>query len=195
MNLSIVNWIMGCIQSISFIVLISGYPSSFFRASRGLLQGCPMSPFPSLLMVEALRKLISNSRLRGELRGVKVSAQEFTSHLFFIDDVLCFVQGIQRDLTTLKEVLDLYCKATDMEINQEKTCLLACGIPENSLLWVDYLLRFPQKEMDAWLCTLNFFLNKMVIGLQIGCGYRKRWKCVFLGGSIDSFLMGGAQYC
>jgi hypothetical protein len=102
-----------------------------------------MSPFPSLFMVEAVRKLINNSRLRGAHRGVKVLAQEFTSHLIFIDDVLCFAQGIQMDLTTLKEVLDLYCKATDMEINQEKTCLLACGIPENSLLWVEYLLPFP----------------------------------------------------
>jgi hypothetical protein len=34
-NLSTVNWIMGCIESSSLIVLINGSPSSFFRRSRG----------------------------------------------------------------------------------------------------------------------------------------------------------------
>jgi hypothetical protein len=45
LNLNSVNWIMGCLQSVSFVVLINGSPSRFFKASRGLRQGCPLSPF------------------------------------------------------------------------------------------------------------------------------------------------------
>jgi len=36
MSLKTVNWIMGCIQSTSFYVLIKGDPSNFFKASISL---------------------------------------------------------------------------------------------------------------------------------------------------------------
>ena len=31
-----VNWIMGCLSSVNFAVLINGTPSTFFTASRGI---------------------------------------------------------------------------------------------------------------------------------------------------------------
>jgi hypothetical protein len=43
-NVNMVNWIMGCIQSASFVVFINGSSSRFFKASRGLHQGYPLSP-------------------------------------------------------------------------------------------------------------------------------------------------------
>lgn len=51
MNLSTVNWIWGCVKSASFAVLINGSPSKIFGASRGLRQGCPLSPFLFLLII------------------------------------------------------------------------------------------------------------------------------------------------
>jgi hypothetical protein len=38
-----INWVMCCITSVSFAVLINGSASSFFHAERGLRQGCPLS--------------------------------------------------------------------------------------------------------------------------------------------------------
>ena len=45
MPVEMVEWVLGCVQSTSFAVLINGSPSNFFRPTRGLRQGCPMSPF------------------------------------------------------------------------------------------------------------------------------------------------------
>ena len=39
-----VNWIMGCLSTANFAVLINGTPSNFFTATRGIRQGCPLSP-------------------------------------------------------------------------------------------------------------------------------------------------------
>ena len=56
--LQLVNWIMGCVSSATFAVLINGTPSNFFPASRGIRQGCPLSPLLFILVIEGLSLLI-----------------------------------------------------------------------------------------------------------------------------------------
>ena len=46
-----VNWIMGCLTSTNVVVLINGKPSSFFNATRGIRQGCPLSPLLFILVI------------------------------------------------------------------------------------------------------------------------------------------------
>jgi hypothetical protein len=84
------NWIMGYLESINFAVLINGSPSSFFRATRGLRQGCPMSPFLFLLIAEGLGRLIFEARDVSSIRRINVTGMIMISHLLFIDDILLF---------------------------------------------------------------------------------------------------------
>ena len=56
-NLSMVNWIMGCVTTVSYVVLINGSASSFFKHTRGLRQGCPLSPYLFLLVAKGLKGL------------------------------------------------------------------------------------------------------------------------------------------
>jgi hypothetical protein len=73
MALLVVNWIMGCIESVSFTILINGDPSKFFRASRGIRKGFPLSPFLFLIIAEVLSRMIKEVKEIGWLRGVNVS--------------------------------------------------------------------------------------------------------------------------
>jgi hypothetical protein len=41
LSLEATDWIMGCVSTANFVVLINGSPSSFFKSTRGLRQGCP----------------------------------------------------------------------------------------------------------------------------------------------------------
>jgi hypothetical protein len=73
LTLQSVNWIMGCLESANFVVLINGSPSRFFRATRGLRQGCPLSPFMFLIVAEGLSRLLAKAKRDGFIRVIKVA--------------------------------------------------------------------------------------------------------------------------
>jgi len=68
-----VNWVMSYLSSISFIVLINGYASSFFNVERGLRQGCPLSPLLFLLVVEGLGRALEEAKRWGKFQGISIS--------------------------------------------------------------------------------------------------------------------------
>jgi len=57
------------------------------------------------------------ARREGVIIGLKVLEKESISHLLFVDYVLCFARGTERDVLTLKGIHNLYCKVTGMVVN------------------------------------------------------------------------------
>ncbi|RVW15133.1 hypothetical protein CK203_083332 [Vitis vinifera] len=70
-----INWIKWCCSTASFSLLINGSPSSFFRSSRGLRQGNPLSPYLFLLAMEALSQLLSRARNGNFISGFRVGGR------------------------------------------------------------------------------------------------------------------------
>ena len=88
---------MGCLSSAKFAVLVNGTPSSFFSASRGIHQGCPLSPLLFILVIEGLSLLIQDARTNGLIRGIQLSPYLALSHLLFVDDVILMGSGTLLD--------------------------------------------------------------------------------------------------
>ena len=114
---------MSCITTISFSVLINGAASPFFHAERGLRQRCPLSPLLFLLVAEGLSRAIRVAKAEGHFTGIQIAPNLNITHLLFVDDVLIFCSGTRGESKVLLETLDLFSKATGMEINAGKSSL------------------------------------------------------------------------
>ena len=137
MNMEVVEWILGCIQSTSFAVLINGSPSDLFRPSRGIRQGFPLSPFIFILVSYDLSRLITKSRTKGRIIGVKVSGSKEVTHTLFVDDVFLFGN----------------CSAKNGQ-----HFLVICGISHEILGQVKLLFSYQMESIEKCFKFLGYFM-------------------------------------
>ena len=157
--MEMVEWIMGCIQSTTFAVLTNGSPSGFFRPTRGIRQGCPLSPFIFLLVADALSRLILKARREGRITGLKVSRTEEVTHTLFVDDVLLFGIGEEENLKEYAVLIEKYKKAIGMMINIEKSMLAHNEFSEDLAQKRKEILAYPTKLISEGFKYLGFYLK------------------------------------
>jgi hypothetical protein len=87
------KWIMGCITTTTYAILINGEPTDFFNSGRGLRQGCLLSPLLFLLVMEGLSLAIKKSQEEGLVTGIKVTRLIRILHLLFVDDILIMTKA------------------------------------------------------------------------------------------------------
>lgn len=68
-----IKWIMSCVTSVHFSVLINGVPEEHIIPQRGLCQGDPLSPYLIILCAEVLSHLMNQAMDDRYLLGVKIS--------------------------------------------------------------------------------------------------------------------------
>eukprot|EP00253_Pinus_taeda_P031126 PITA_31126 len=158
-NYTFISWIMGCISNVSFVVLINGAASPFFKSQRGLRQGCPLSPLLFLLVVEGLSRLIHKARRTDKTKGIEVAINLYIKHLLFIDDILIFSNGSYNELKEFKNIFDLFMKATGMQINSGKSQVCVAGYNRRECTRMSNLFPFQIQPLDSPFKYLGFWLK------------------------------------
>jgi hypothetical protein len=118
-----IQWILSCVTSANFAVLINGEPSRFFKSERGLHQGCPLSPYLFILIMEGLSLLLSKIFTNNLISGLKVSNRFKIVHLMFLDDVLILSKVDPVEWSIIQEVLQLFCSVSGLSINSSKSSI------------------------------------------------------------------------
>ena len=117
-----ISYVMGCVTTLSYSILINGKPYGNLQPLRGLYQGDPLSPYLFLLCAEGFTSLLEKVEMERWISGVSIckSAPKITN-LLFADDSLLFCQAIQFEVTVIIEILQVYVGASGQSINLEKS--------------------------------------------------------------------------
>jgi hypothetical protein len=70
------------------VIYVNGFASPFFKTSRGLRQGCPLSPLLFRLVTRGFSRLLGRLKSLGKIKGLPIRRDISISHALFVDDVL-----------------------------------------------------------------------------------------------------------
>ncbi|CAL1384061.1 unnamed protein product [Linum trigynum] len=103
---------------------MNGTPYGFFKPTRGLRQGDPLSPLLFVLCTEGFAVLLRRAVSEGKLEGVNVAPQApRISHLFFANDSYLFLRGSLTQCENLIDVLNEYEELSGQRVNLEKSAV------------------------------------------------------------------------
>ncbi|RVW26396.1 Transposon TX1 uncharacterized 149 kDa protein [Vitis vinifera] len=175
-----INWMKWCWSTATFSILINGCPTGFFRSSRGLRQGDPLSPYLFLFAMEALSQLLSRARNEGFFSGFKVGGRGreglIVSHLLFADDTLIFYDADAVQLQYLSWTFMWFEAISGLKVNLSKSEAIPVGEcpPMESLVSIlgckigclptSYLglpLGAPYKSTSAWDAVEERFRKRL----------------------------------
>ena len=120
-----VQWIMECVKSVSFEVLINGSPYGSIHPTRGLRQGDPLSPYLSLFCVEGLSHMLRKAERDRFIHGMRLAdGCPSISHLLFADDSLFFCRSTTSNCENLALIFKRYEEASGQKINYTKSSVI-----------------------------------------------------------------------
>eukprot|EP00253_Pinus_taeda_P008610 PITA_08610 len=173
-----ISWVLSCISTPNFSILVNGTPSKTFKASRGIRQGDPISPFLFILAAEGLGRYLKQERVDGNIKGLRLWGNDLPiTHQQFVDDIMLFGEPTVREVRNLKKALDLFAEASGMEINKDKSCTFIFNTVETvkrhlsrflgfkqgdlPMKYLGNILDYSSKRLKNWQGILDKLTNRM----------------------------------
>ncbi|KAL9830379.1 putative RNA-directed DNA polymerase [Arabidopsis thaliana] len=136
-----IQWVMLCVTTASFSVQVNGELAGYFRSSRGLRQGCSLSPYFFVMCMDVLSKMLDRAAEEKKF-GYHPRCRNFgLTHLSFADDIMVLSDGKVRSVEGIVAVFDAFAKCSGLRISIAKSTLYLAGIPRTSPL--HQATRFP----------------------------------------------------
>eukprot|EP00253_Pinus_taeda_P004040 PITA_04040 len=121
---SFTTMIAACITGPWISPLINGRPCSAFQSSRGLRQGCPLSPYLFILMAESFSQALDYNRRVGLITGIKIEqGAKNINHSQFADDTLLIGGASTTIARRFRKLLDQFMDYSGGKVNEAKSCI------------------------------------------------------------------------
>ncbi|KAJ4800370.1 RNA-directed DNA polymerase (reverse transcriptase)-related family protein [Rhynchospora pubera] len=189
-----VSWIKGCIASASFALLINGSADGFITPTRGLRQGCALSPYLFILCMDLLNRMLLFKQSRGQIAGLSISrGAPPISSLMYADDLLICGMAEVQEVKQLKETLDEFCSMSGQLIGADKSSIWFSKrtSPQMKAFCASYLQAYPGECNQIYLgvpiyptksCHYNYLVDKVDAKLSV-------WKARMLSSAAKVVLL------
>nr|XP_027075880.1 uncharacterized protein LOC113699725 [Coffea arabica] len=129
------------------LVLVNGALHGFFKSSRGLCQGDPISPSLFVIGAEVLFKSLNALATQRRFTPFKVPARcPIVSHLAYADDVIIFSSGVTSSLRLINGALKRYCMVSSQQVNRQKSgFLVSPGLPSQRAALIGQVIGFQRR--------------------------------------------------
>lgn len=120
-----VNWIMQCITTVSYSIVLNGKKMGAIKPERGVRQGDPLSPYLFIIIADVLSRMIIDAANDKSLKGIKLSRYcPILTHLLFADDSLFFILASTDNCKKLIDIINEYCAASGQMVNLSKSTIM-----------------------------------------------------------------------
>jgi hypothetical protein len=152
-----VNWdfLMDCLKALKFgenfiknirtlynniesCVTNNGYSSQFFKPTRGIRQGCPLSALLFITVVELLATAIRNNP---KIRGINIDGIEWKIGQY-ADDTSLFIQD-ENSLSLVLLLIDKFSTCSSLRMNRDKSEAMYIGMSSTCKYQTAYCLQCP----------------------------------------------------
>ena len=117
------KWINVCISNVLCFILINGKPQGRINLKRGIRQGNPISPFIFILAMNYFSRLLKHLEKRQMIKVISFNSECNLTHILFVDDILLFIEDDNFYINNLQMALELFKKASDLNINLAKSTI------------------------------------------------------------------------
>lgn len=133
------NLIKKCLTTTRFSVAINGESCGYFKGTRGLRQGDPLSPYLFVIALEVFSQQLKRKYLDGSIGYHPNTSALQVSHLSFADDLMIFSDGEVNSVRCIAATMEDFALWSGLRMNKTKTELYTAGLAACEILEISRL--------------------------------------------------------
>ena len=140
-----IKWIRTIYSSRKSYIINNGFLTKPINMERGIFQGCPISPYLFLVVIETMALAI---RQNDNIRGIPIHESQLKISLL-ADDSTCFLDGSALSFDSLFDILNNFAICSGCKMNLSKTEAIWIGAKKGCI-------NFPHSEKGLTWKSDNF---------------------------------------
>lgn len=123
-----ITWVMECVRTVSYTILVNGESTEPFYAAKGLRQGNSMSPFLFVISIEYLSRCLTYLANKKQFKFHPRYAKLQIIHICFADDLLMFSKSNASSIQVMMKYFAQFSMASGLQANMGKSCIYVGGV-------------------------------------------------------------------